>query len=310
MKNDAATSVHIVLDHLKINPKELALRLGVSLRQVNKWQKNTEMLPYEIERKLEEFIGVGIADLAWAGTPEALKKWQNLFGWIAAAVGDDEASLFGKCELELLTTLTIHVLDEMGMAAPKTFPPELDEYHYQEGFGPEEWAFSNEDSPWITCIYLVAELYRSYAVLEKWYIEYLFPFHDTDEEFDHDLLGNIQSDLLGLAAAKFDADKVFAEPFAKTIRQLTPKFYSFARETKATYRRWLTKLKIEVIKSGTPLQVELFDLLTRDDNELFAANEDDDEDCDDNQPQHPDIYINELLNNTREILALLRKERK
>jgi len=305
---DAAVAVCLILDHLKIGPKELAVRLGVPLTQVKKWQKNTEALPYDIERKLEELVGsVDLLSLAWAGTPEALKKWQDLFGWIAKSAGDDEAMFFGENELELLTTLTIVDLTEMGVAAPKTFPPELEEYQYalQEGLSPEEWEFSAE-SPWVVCIHFLAQIYQSYSAHEKWWMHYLSPLINDE---NHELIGEIQSGLLGLAAAKFDADKLFAEPFASMVRQLTPKFYSFSRETKNTYRRWLTDLKIAVIKSGTPLQVELLDLITQNDDELYEAIYEDDEDYDDDRPQHPDIYINELLNNTREILALLRKER-
>lgn len=291
---DSEAFVQLALEKLSCSQKELATCLGVSPSQISKWKNGEHMSP-EFEKKFRNMLNLGDQSpsfVVWAGSIEDANKWDRLIHFLAeqalqnAEKGHNTYPLMD--EYDNLAWHTSHVLKEMGVAAPKAFPKELEVDYDSLDLEIEELLEGNPVSALIYDIYLsLNDVYGFYAA----YLADLL----LDEELDlfNTPACNIESCLLDLAACKLEQEPVIAT-----------KYRDFQYRVKKEFNEWIAIVKEKTFRAGIPLGAELLDLVYRSADEL--GHDAEAESLGVNQARlHPDIYMNELLVGMRIIHQVL-----
>jgi transcriptional regulator with XRE-family HTH domain len=308
----AAELIEIALTTLKCSQKELALRLGVSPTQVTKW-KNGEHISSEMEKRLRELSKIGDADphlVAWAGSLKAAKQWREVIKYLAdmanegSETGYDTAPLSeaegDEMTLDILCGQTVLVLNDMGVAPPKTFPADLKDALADE----EPWDLF-EDNPYAR---LIDKIYKAYTDVYGFYVAYVDELLEDNDGNPIDGFDDIEPCLLSLAASKLE----IAQPGVEVRRGISvdlafaPNFHKFKRQTEKDYRKWMTKLKNHTIRTGTPLRAEITDMVYESHDALGHTAERESLGFNDSN-LHPDMYMNELITGMRMIHQILPK---
>jgi hypothetical protein len=188
----------------------------------------------------------------------------------------------------------VGLLNELGVAPPKTFPSELERLGSKDA---ESACNAIEQNPYSE---LILKIYQSYAGVFSFHEAYVSHLID-----DNDLgLGDTDAHqiafcLMDLAASKIEINEKFA-----------PRFSAFSSDIRRLYTEWLTLAKEKASRAGIPLRAELMDMVhdTSDslahtaEAEVIGAN---------SLRLHPDIYMNELLIGMRTthkmLLAIMEK---
>jgi hypothetical protein len=308
----AAELIEIALATLKCSQKELGLRLGVSPTQVTKW-KNGEHISSEMEKRLRELSKIGDADphlVAWAGSLKAAEQWREVIKHLADMANDggetgyDTAPLSDAAgddmTLDILCGQTVLTLNDMGVAPPKIFPADLKNALADE----EPWEIF-ESNPYTD---LIRNIYMAYTDVYGFYVAYVDELLEDDNGNPIDGFDDIGSCLLSLAASKLE----IAQPDVKVRRGISvdlafaPNFHKFKRETEKDYKEWMTKLKRHAIRTGTPLRVEIMDMVYESHDALGHTAERESLGFNDSD-LHPDMYMNELITGMRMIHQILPK---
>ncbi|WP_394781328.1 XRE family transcriptional regulator [Undibacterium sp.] len=297
---DSEAFVHLALDILQCNQKDLATRLGVSPTQISKWKKG-EHLSSDMEEKFREILQIGEQDprfILWSGSFENARKWERLINYLAnvaeqsAETGYDTYPLLD--EYGLLCWETFHVLREMGVVIPKDFPKDLDIDYDEAGNADddgEEIFAVLERNPYSSLIY---DIYKLLNDVYGFYCAYISKLMSDDELYLIDTPAcNIEPCLMSLAACKLAEGHELASGFKK-----------FRRQVEKEYTEWLTIVKDRAFRAGIPLGAELLDLVHHSADEL--GNDAEAESLGFNSSRlHPDIYMNELLVGMRVIHQVL-----
>jgi transcriptional regulator with XRE-family HTH domain len=308
----AAELVEIALTTLKCSQKELALRLGVSPTQVTKW-KNDEHISSEMEKRLRELSKIGDADphlVAWAGSLKAAKQWREVIKYLADMANENSETGYNTpplsdaenddMTLDVLCGQTVLVLNDMGVAPPKTFPADLKDALTDE----EPWDLF-EDNPYTR---LIDKIYKAYTDVYGFYVAYVDELLEDDNGLPVDGFDDVEPCLLRLAASKLEE----ARPDVEARRGISvdlafaPDFHKFRIETEKDYKKWMTKLKRHAIRTGTPLRAEIMDMVYESHDALGHAAEAEALGFN-NSNLHPDMYMNELLTGMRMIHQILPK---
>jgi transcriptional regulator with XRE-family HTH domain len=290
--------VEIVLTSLKCSQKELALRLGVSPTQITKW-KNGEHMSLDMENRLRELAKIGDIDpdlVVWAGSLKAAKQWIEAMKSLAdnAAQGAEtgyhtpplEEAQDDDMTLDILCGRTVQVLNDMGVAPPKTFPADL-----KNALGSEdEWELFDAND----YTSLIGDIYAAYVDVYGFFAAFVAELVEEDD--DDSGFADIEPCLMSLAATKLDNVNL----------EFAPKFHSFKYETEKDYKKWLTELKRHAIRNGTPLRAEIMHLVFEDRDSLSRTAEAQSFGFNDAN-LHPDIYMNELIIGMRMIHQILPK---
>lgn len=299
MSNSAL--VTLALDILQCNQTELAEKLKMSKVQVSKW-KSGESIPWETVQKLTKMLkidGLTPEFVLQAGSLKAARKWEKLIIYLAE-FADDASENSISCEklLDEPETLTRDVFDlfcEIGVEIPKEFPSEIDiEGNY------EDWVNVDDEDMALHRIELLFEvnpyssfirkLFGSLTDVNAFYLTYMFKHIFTDDIMDAG--SEIDCFLLYLAATKMKVDTQFA-----------PKFNTFVAKTEAEFEEWINEFKQHLADAGKPLEVEYMDLVRDSGNSLSLEIER--KELGFSHRCHPDIYMDELLTNSRRLAKVL-----
>jgi transcriptional regulator with XRE-family HTH domain len=295
-----AALITLALQELKCNQTELAEKLEVSKVQVSKW-KNDENMSWDVEQKITKLIkaeGLNPKFILMAGSLEDARKWEKLIVFLGDfAVDACENNI--ECERllhepEILTRNVFDLFSAIGVEIPKPFPIELDiDGNYDDWLsGDDNESTERRDlilhqNPYSSFIY---KLFLSLTDVNAFYSTYMF---------DHIYRANgikvgeyIDDYLLELAATKMVVNKKFA-----------PKFNTFVAKTKADIEEWIVEFKEELSNAGKPLEVEYMDLLTKSGHQLSIDVER--VELGFSHRIHPDIYMDELLTNSRRLAKVL-----
>jgi transcriptional regulator with XRE-family HTH domain len=302
---DAEALVELALGTLSCSQKELALRLGVSPTQISKWKKG-EHMSSEMEEKFRAMTNIGDKDpsfVLWAGSLEDANKWEKLIHFLAetaienAETGYDTYAL--RVEMGTLCWHTLHVLREMGIDLPKTFPKELDIDYDRvfEGSGNDD--DSGEHALWDLLLRnpysaLIYKIYNSLNDVYGFYAAFVADLINDDElKLVNTKAENIEPSLMTLAACKIEVEQ-----------ELAPKIREFRHRVQKEYEEWLTIVKDSAFRTGTPLKAELLEMVRSSSDDL--SHEAEAESLGFNSSRiHPDIYMNELLCGMRVIHQVL-----
>jgi len=283
---EAMAGVELALAMLGVSQKELAVRLGVSPGQISKW-KSGEYMSSEMEQRIKELTKIGDlspAVVLWAGSLQNAKQWDKLFHYLAEMANEGGETGYDtyplQDDLDNLTWHTVHTLNEMGVAPPKTFPQDLVLDYDSADWEEIEIIYEN---PYVA---LVNKVYKSLADVYGFYIAYVDELLNDNalfEKLSGEDTANIEPCLMKLAAAKLAVDQSFA-----------PNFAEFRYRVHNDYRKWLTLLRDEALRAHVPIRTELMDMISESHDALgheaeakalgFTKSR-----------LHPDIYMNELL---------------
>ncbi|TKB46590.1 XRE family transcriptional regulator [Thalassotalea mangrovi] len=290
--------IKLVTANLGCNQKALAQQLGVSGAQISKW-KSGEYISGEMEKLLVSLSGIGDRDpdiVAWTGGNAQADQWDSLVRFLASlSLEYNDTGYYIEpltmVEDDFLCWKVIHALLQAGVEMPLEFPPELiidHEKFLQKGVQlPIEF----------TTHPIVQVIFDSFKTLIHLYGFYSAYIGEIIESWELNLLEteacNIEPCLLELA-------------FSKSGRQspLLPDFNDFKHKTINEYRQWLELVKKTAYQHNVPMRAELLNLIyDNHENIGYAAKE---EHTGANRYRlHPDIYMNELLQNQRTILKVL-----
>lgn len=298
---DSEYLVKLALQHLGLNQKDLAEKLGVSPTQITKWKKG-EFMSVEMENRFRSLLEISDLDpevILIAGSTEDASKWESLINFLAseaqevAETGYDTEPL--NNDHNFLTSEVFRCFKAMGVEIPRPFPTELDfDYESIQGDSPEEIEKTEallHEKPYSSTIY---SAFKCLNDLYGFYAAYIAELEDEDVlELMNTDAENIEPCLVRLAFAKLDVPRKFA-----------PEFSRFRYETLGDYERWINVLKSKAWEAGIPIREELMRLVTSHHDEIGDAAER--ESLGFNSKQiHPDIYMNELLVGMRVIHQVL-----
>jgi transcriptional regulator with XRE-family HTH domain len=289
---DAIDAIELALATLSFNQKELAARLGVSPTQISKWKKG-EYMSSEMEDRIKALTKIGDMHpsvVRWAGSLKDAKKWEKLFRYLAEMAEEGAETGYNTSPLQdemgLLSSFTIHTLNDIGVEPPKKFPEELVGCESEDS----EWDAIDEN-PYSALIY---KIYKSLTDVYGFYAAYVDELISDNDDLISTDADNIEPCLIELAASKVeDVDEKFA-----------PKFAEFRYKVRKEYTEWLTLVKDKSLRAGAPLRAELMDMVNDDHDSLGQTAEA--ESLGFNSSRlHPDIYMNELLEGMRVIHQVL-----
>lgn len=291
--------VHLALKAQSCTQKQLASRLGVSPTQVTKW-KGGEHMSRDMEDRLRGLAKIGDRDPVFvleAGSIENADKWQKLIRHLAEFANESAETGYDTYPLEddlgLLPGATFQVLKSIGVNLPGEFPENLDVDYDRIDDDDEHNDFWDEldTNPYSALIY---KIYKSLNDVWGFYAAYV---DELVNDEDLGLIGtdadNIEPCLIDLAATKIEVDSEFA-----------PKFGEFKHRVTKDYVEWLTIVKDECFRSGTPMRAEFL-------NMVYATHESIGHEAEaeslgfNTSRLHPDIYMNELLVGMRTIHQVL-----
>lgn len=296
MRVDSHVYVELALKKLSCTQKELAARLRVSPTQITKWKKG-EHMSSDMERRFRDLIELGDRDPSFvliSGSLENANRWEELIRFLAdmaqeaAETGyvtvplDDEMGFLGRQTFEVLTA--------MGVTIPREFPKELD-LDYSRGSEDLDSLYDTiSNNPYSSVILRVYESLNDVWGFFAAYLSNLFEEYETDPD---DITGQIESELIFLAASKIDVDSGFA-----------PDFQDFCVRINRRFEKWLNTLKGIAVRHGVPLKAELLNLVRSSLDELSLEAEAESFGWNDSR-LHPDIYMNELLCGMRAVHQIL-----
>jgi transcriptional regulator with XRE-family HTH domain len=285
----AKNLIEMALAEQKCTQNELAAKLGVSKSQVSRWKNDpAEHMSHAMTEKLRAFAGLLTNDpdadvVAWAGSADAARQWRTLFLRLAEDADENAETGYrvgGLDEDNALTSTTVQILTELGIAAPTTSAltkPDYDDVAFDEQI--ESFHDALVADP---IAMTVQKIYAAYANVWGFRCAYLSDILNDDES-DDDLYLDFEGCLLHLAATKIDVDKALA-----------PHFDDFQRKWLKQYREWIDAIILHAFKTGRPLSVELRDIVYLDDESLGREAERKALGFDQGQ-LHPDVYMNELF---------------
>ena len=285
--------IKLAIIGLQCSQKELAGILKVSPTQISKW-KSGERMSTDMGERITSLLELGTCDpdvAYWTGGIEQAIKWKQLIQFLASSALDrretdyiSEILIDDEDDYEL-TQQTLSTLRNMGVKIPTPFPEELT---YWDARTPD-LQFKYDNNPLAA---LIEKAFEAANGIYSFYAAYI----DTALSFEidgHQLSTKIYCGLIPLC-------------FAKTGKQngLTPNFNLFQHHTISDLGSSIDSIKKLAFQHNIPLNVELSDLITDNSDDLNI--ESDAETIGANQTRiHPDIYMNELLQNQRSIMKAL-----
>lgn len=294
---DSEALVQLAIEALGCSQKELAVRVGVSPTQITKWKKG-EHMSSDMEARLRVLANIGERDprfVVSSGSIENADKWERLLKCLAQYAKESAETGYTTEPLndhfDLLGWETFHVLTEMGVEIPKSFPKDLERVEIENGADSEVYWEALETNPLTS---LIDDIYRSLNDVYGFYVAYVSELvDDEDLELFNTQAANIEPCLMELAATKIEVDLEIAK-----------RFRQFRARTNTQYEEWLTIVKNKAFRAGVPLRVELLDMVysSREDLSLAAEGE---AMGTNTSRLHPDVYMNELLCGMRAIHQVL-----
>jgi transcriptional regulator with XRE-family HTH domain len=291
---DSDALVQLALNALSCSQKELAARLGVSQTQISKWKKD-EHMSGDMEKKIRMLANIGDRQplfVLWAGSVQEADKWDKLIHYLAESADENAETGYNteplKDDLGLLSWYTFRVLKEMGVDIPKTFPEELN-IDYDET-DTEELSGLIEKNPYSALIY---KIYKSLTDVYGFYLAYVFDLLYGDDLDLTDIAGEIDANLMDLAASKVEDE-----------HGLATKFTEFKYRVRRDFEKWLPIVKDAAFRAGIPLRAELLDMV-HDSHDALGHEAEAESLGINSRRLHPDIYMNELLCGMRTIHQVL-----
>jgi len=290
----SSSLVKLAVKELQCTQAALAKKLSVSEAQVSKWIKGDHM-SFDMRTKLAELANIGDFDpdfVTICGSLDDAKKWDALITYLID--WNCERIDFGF-EPELVSLYLMQGLEKIGIQIPKPFPSELiyacgyDKLHKEEN---EELSESFFAHPLVN---VINSILRTYSEIDEFIGLNIRNLGLNHPDFQNDNLpekNEFELNEINLAIAKANIDE-----------QIAPLFGRFRNRVLAETFEQLDAIKRQAIESGVPLEAELFDLINKDaetiDQEMLYADE--------RVIIHPDIYMNELLLNSRRSIKMLQK---
>jgi len=290
----SSSLVKLAVKELQCTQAALAKKLGVSEAQISKWIKGDHM---SIDMRTKLIDLAKIEDLhpdfvTICGSLKDAKKWDalitHLINWNCERID------FGL-EPEIVSLTLMENLQRIGFQIPKAFPDELIfEVEYKELYKEENEELSEFffEHPIVN---MIDSIFKTYAEIDEFIALNIRNLGLNDPDFQADTLpekSEFEFNEIELAIAKSDIDE-----------KIAPLFGRFRNRVLAKTFEQLDAIKRRAIESGLPLEAELFDLINKDagtiDREMLYSDE--------RIIIHPDIYMNELLLNSRQTKKMLKK---
>ena len=275
--------------------------LGVSSTQISAWKKDGYM-SYAMQEKIKTYLGHEDMDAGFvtqAGSAEDAKKWLALISYLAVDADQGNETGYDTSltdNLELTSAMVFHALTDMGFTIPQTYPKhlELDFLNMFDGDVDKTTALEKmlEADP---CFSTIERILKEFTNLEGFVSAYIYPIFDSPNYKDEESRLNIDGLLMHLAATKLD--KSYVVGFRK-------KFSNFTDDIETKYYSYLKKIRNEAFRLGIPLKTEIMQLVYEDGDSLGQLADTEAEGFLD-RSLHPDVYMNELLVNTRLIVQYL-----
>ena len=293
--------IALALKLLSCTQKELSTILNVSPTQISKWKKG-EYMSFESSDKLKKILMIGDLDpgtILITGSIKNAEKWEKLITFIAelaekqVETGYRTAPLID--ETDLLTSTILHLLQEIGIQIPETFPVQYD-LDYQQMMNSDDDEKYDDLMDNINTYSITKIIYQTFLALNGiygFYIAYIDPITFNDDLEFLEELSLIENCLLDLALCKADISDI-----------TMPKFPTFKANTLQQYREWINVVKQEAFLANVSLKAEIMDLVSRSHDEVGHSAERESLGFNDNMI-HPDIYMNELLQGMRLIHQVL-----
>ena len=283
----------LALKEKQCTQRELATTLKVSPTQISKW-KSGERMSTEMEDKITDLLNLGTCDpdvAYWTGGTEQAEKWKRLIQHLANnALDKRETDIISAILIDddneyELTQHTLSILRQMGTTIPTVFPEEL---AYWDAHTPD-LQFKFDNSPLAA---LIEKAFDAANGIYSFYASYIDTVLDLSNDERH-LVTQIYYGLMPLC-------------FAKTGNQneLTTNFNLFQHRTIGELESLISSIKNVALHHRIPLNAELSDLIN-DDSVTLNVESDAEAHGASQTRIHPDIYMNELLQNQRSILKAL-----
>lgn len=298
--------VQLALSKLKANQAELAKVLDVSPTQITKWKKG-DYMSFEKQEELRELLGLpeGVFPSAVlsVGGVDNVSKWCSLVQFICTEITEEPESNYTttplnfdeEYQLGAFASTLIEQMVEAGVDLSTGFPDALD-FDYEDEMpedGPYEFPICKiKDTPEGSLIY---DMLRAYEEVYAFYAAYMYEIISKleDELGDYDRDSDFEVYAIELALSKVsDKHDICSNAAGHRVR------------VNEELGKWLEELKQAVYGSGNSFKVEIMDLITEtsgslehdSEREAFGFNK---------RMGHPDVYMNELLINTRVNNAML-----
>ena len=274
--------VTLALRILNCSQKELGLMLGVSAPQISKWKNQNDHMSMDTEYKIREMCQIGTIPevlVLDSGSLENAEKWDKLFRYLAdhcLEVEDCSWPCAPLTDFFGISEKLCSIFRDLGVELPKKIPTL---------FGDDDLDF--EDFFKDPHVQMITKIFRAYIAIFDFFHAYFQNFNDDDETSDVAL--EFEFNLFSLAVCKADLDPKIALNYGE---------YKYA-ELK-WFKNQIVKIKSRAVQSNLPLREELNKLVTDTLGELTHAAEREAFGFNMGH-QHPDIYINELLEGMREI---------
>jgi hypothetical protein len=256
----------------------------------------------EMSDRLKEIVNiVGYEPdfIYWVGGIEQAREWEKLVNEIAEyALMSCETGYVTKTLLVddengdrgMLCLSTISILRNLGVIIPQVFPEELLLNDSYGNFEEQNHLYNLMRDGYVA-------LNNVYGFFEAHIAPIVFEISNNppnDDEVEIYNLGlEMESSLIGLAFSMVGKESVF-----------TPNVSCFQNTINKTFVEYITKVKQYAFHKSIPLKVELSELLSGDSEWLRESAEIAALGLNLNQI-HPDIYMNEILNNLRFIRRVL-----
>jgi transcriptional regulator with XRE-family HTH domain len=290
----SSSLVKLAVKELQCTQAALAKKLGVSEAQISKWIKGDHM-SIDMRTKLTKLAKIGDCDpdfVTICGSLEDAKKYDALITYLIN--WNCEGIDFGL-EPEVVSLFLMDGLERIGFQIPKPFPTELifdcgyEELYKEENEEISEFFFAHP------LVNIINSIFRTYAEIDDFIALNIRNLGLNHPDFQENTLpekNEFELNQIDLAIAKADIDE-----------KIAPLFGRFRNRVLAESFEQLDAIKRQAIESGVPLEAELFDLINKDagtiEQEMLYSDE--------KVIIHPDIYMNELLLNTRQTKKMLQK---
>ena len=286
--SDPEVLVTLALRILNCSQKELGLMLGVSAPQISKWKNQNDHMSMANEDKIRELCQIGEVPeilVLDSGSLENAEKWDKLFRYLA-----DHCLEIEDCSWDCAPLMDFFAISEqlcetfrdLGVEFPKKIPTLLgdDDSDFEDFF----------KNPHVQ---MITNIFSAHIAIFDFFSAYFQNFTDDDETSD--VAHELESNLFSLAVCKADLDP-----------KIAPNYKKYKYTELKWFKNEIVKIKSCAVKSNLPLREELNKLVTDTLGELTTAAEREAFGFNMDQ-QHPDIYINELLEGMREIRQELRE---
>lgn len=283
--------IKLALQLLSCSQQQLATMLSVSPTQITKWKQN-EYMSIEMEEKIRELIGIGTLNpifiLSFLSTEKA-KNWIELIIAITRKAEKEYSNKLAPLsnqEIETITAQFLEALYDLNYPLPIPYPDKLDSFIQDDDIRHHllnEWTENND-----FCA-LIHQFFSSFLRTYGFYTEHIENIKNTFPTSPlSDAIAELKAQIAHLSIIN-----------SHSILQSLPSFYEYQTRTQEYCTDLLNSIKKEAFKRHFSLDVELMDLLDNSSPNLEKNAQHTPE------KQHPDIYMDEMLQHMRFMRAAL-----